>query len=118
MRRGEERRGEEAINKAIGKIILNNIRLKYLGVLLQYSFFLKIECKGSQHLTGICQCKFTLKFKLDYSVLNKKSDPQTFLILLQFSNLLFGGGGVCHLPKGFFFSKNGRGLGFSDTKGR
>ena len=24
-----------------------------------------------------------------------------------------GGGGVCHLPKGF--SKNGRGLGFSDT---
>ena len=28
-----------------------------------------------------------------------------------------GGGGVCHLPKAFF-SKNGRGLGFSDTKGR
>ena len=26
--------------------------------------------------------------------------------------------GVCHLPKGFFFPKNGRGLGFSDTKGR
>ena len=27
-----------------------------------------------------------------------------------------GGGRVCHLPKGFFFSKNGRGLGFSDTR--
>ena len=29
-----------------------------------------------------------------------------------------GGGGVYHLPKNFFFSKNGRGLGFSDTKER
>ena len=30
-----------------------------------------------------------------------------------------GGGVYSHLPKGFFFfSKNGRGLGFSDTKGR
>ena len=29
-----------------------------------------------------------------------------------------GIGGVYHLPKGFFSSKNGRGLGFSDTKER
>ena len=29
-----------------------------------------------------------------------------------------GVGVYSHLPKGFYFSKNGRGLGFSDTKGR
>ena len=53
----------------------------------------------------------------DFMIISNEVDVD-YRKLFKYKGFRWGWGCIVTSQKGFFFSKNGRGLGFSDTKGR